>query len=87
MGDFDISSSTDEADPQDYKVSQIIAHPQYDEVQKYNDIALLRLDKDVEFNKFIRPACLHTKYELPKVNEAGEYIYFKLKNETIRTCI
>lgn len=35
-----------------------IRHPNYKIPSKYNDIALLKLSKEVQFNLFIRPACL-----------------------------
>lgn len=35
-----------------------IYHPYYSRADKYNDIGLLRLDRPVEFNPVVRPACL-----------------------------
>ncbi|WP_411026479.1 serine protease, partial [Salmonella sp. s54395] len=39
-------------------ISNVIVHPYYDRYSTINDIALLRLSGDVEFNDYIRPACL-----------------------------
>ncbi|XP_067426898.1 prostasin-like [Thunnus thynnus] len=39
-------------------VSQIINHPNYNNVTSDNDISLLRLSSTVTFNNFILPACL-----------------------------
>lgn len=41
-------------------IAEHIRHPQYDQLSKYNDIALLKLDKIVVFSANIRPACLCT---------------------------
>lgn len=40
------------------QVEQYIVHPRYRDDNKANDIALLRLDREVAFSPFIRPACL-----------------------------
>jgi hypothetical protein len=52
--------SNDGARPVNYLVVDIFRHPDYKPPAKYNDIALLKLDRRVEFNDFIRPACLYT---------------------------
>lgn len=40
-------------------VQTFTTHPDYKYLSKFNDIALIKLDQDVTFNDFIRPACLH----------------------------
>jgi hypothetical protein len=40
------------------EISEIIVHPDYKPPQKYNDLALLKLARDIRFNSKIRPACL-----------------------------
>lgn len=42
----------------DYGIEKTIIHPQYNPMSKQNDIALIRLSKDVKFTKFITPICL-----------------------------
>lgn len=51
----------------------IFRNPDYKPPAKYNDIALLKLDRRVEFNEFIRPACLYTSdtFQVPKVVATG----------------
>lgn len=45
---------------QDYEVEEIIVHPQYNMSvrNKVHDITLLKLAKDVEFDKYVKPICL-----------------------------
>lgn len=52
--------------PLDFKVVKISIHQRYDQNSKgqYNDIALLKLEKPVEFNEFIQPICLPIDEEL-----------------------
>lgn len=42
-------------------VAELTAHPNYKRPSKYNDIALIKLDKPVDFTPFVRPACLDTQ--------------------------
>jgi len=41
--------------PKTYDVSKLIVHPKYNSFTIKNDIALIRLTKDVEFNKMVNP--------------------------------
>ncbi|XP_046685830.1 serine protease snake-like isoform X2 [Homalodisca vitripennis] len=41
-----------------FKVSKSIPHPAYKSPNKWHDIALIRLNKKVDFTPFVRPACL-----------------------------
>ncbi|KDR24454.1 serine protease snake-like [Zootermopsis nevadensis] len=61
LGDLNLKLSNEGAKPVNYLVVNIIRHPDYKPPAKYNDIALLKLDRPVEFNEFIRPACLYTR--------------------------
>lgn len=54
--------------PEMYNVAESIRHPSYSSYSKYNDIGLLRLDRNVIFNAFIRPACLPDPYTIPTDN-------------------
>ncbi|CAG4956208.1 unnamed protein product [Colias eurytheme] len=51
----------------DVNVSNIIVHPQYGRKNKYNDIALLRLDRRVSLSSNLNPVCLYTQDDDPKV--------------------
>jgi len=43
-----------------YKVHKVIPHPEYDPLSRLNDLALLRVTSDIEFNSTseIKPICL-----------------------------
>jgi Trypsin len=58
LGDQNLLTTDDGAKPVEYKVKRFIKHENYDRHSKKNDIALIELEKDVTFGKFIRPACL-----------------------------
>ncbi|XP_045466027.1 clotting factor G beta subunit-like [Harmonia axyridis] len=44
---------------QDRRVIEIIKHPGYSPPSLYYDMGLLRLEKSVKFDIYVRPACLH----------------------------
>lgn len=47
-------------------VDEFLMHPAYKSVEKYNDIALVRLKSHINFNERIRPACLPTRNVHPR---------------------
>ncbi|XP_037947122.1 serine protease grass-like [Teleopsis dalmanni] len=42
----------------EYGVEKIISHPDYKRRTLVNDVAIIKLNRDVEFNKHIKPICL-----------------------------
>jgi len=58
LGELDLDSEVDDASPVDFNISERIQHPDYILPAKYNDIALIKLDRPATINQFIRPACL-----------------------------
>ncbi len=58
MGDHDLESTEDDATAENYKVLQIIRHEDYNRRSFENDIALLKLDRDVTYTAEIHPICL-----------------------------
>lgn len=58
MGDQNLKRTDDDNRAQDYRIVRVIRHPDYKASSKYNDIALLELDRDVSFSDYIKPACL-----------------------------
>ena len=51
---------------QKYHVKKWIQHPEYSSATVYHDIALIELDRTVEFSENIQPACLNTKSDIPE---------------------
>lgn len=47
LGDQNLVTDTDNADPQDFEIAKIIPHPDYVRQLNYNDIALLKLSRKV----------------------------------------
>ena len=65
VGEYNMSSNsrrTTRRKPQMVKVDQIIVHPNYSSTSSHgragNDIALIRLKGDIEWNDLVRPVCL-----------------------------
>lgn len=66
LGDLNLVSDADGADPKDFAIEELISHPKYSAKSKHNDIALVKLAGSVRFSTKIRPACL---YQSPEVNQ------------------
>lgn len=60
LGELELNSTTEDADPRDFTVQDIIVHPLYRIGSVYHDIALLRLNETITFGTYIRPICLTT---------------------------
>lgn len=54
LGDLDLNSTTDGADPIDISIENTIVHPQYNTTSFTNDIAIIRLAEDVPFSRKFR---------------------------------
>lgn len=65
LGDLNLYNNRDNAQPQNFTIAQIVRHPDYSFRFAYNDIALLKLDRPVEINLYVRPACLYENDSLP----------------------
>lgn len=68
VGEYDTRHTEDNenglAKSADYEIEEAFVHPQYVNTSVYYDIALYRLKQDVEFNSFVRPACLQTQHQI-----------------------
>jgi secreted trypsin-like serine protease len=75
VGEFDMSR-TDDQQHEDVGVEEIIKHPEYDIKSHQNDIALVRLNKDVTLvNNVVWPVCLPTdKYRTDDLNEFSLWV-------------
>ncbi|XP_037714431.1 venom protease [Drosophila subpulchrella] len=62
LGELDYKSSSDDAQPQDFRVVNYVVHPAYgeddDSGSRKNDIALVELEREATFNEYVAPACL-----------------------------
>lgn len=50
---------------QERYITERIQHPDYKPWVKYHDIALLKLDRPLELNPRVRPACLEVNSQIP----------------------
>uniref|UniRef100_A0A1B6KJR2 Peptidase S1 domain-containing protein n=1 Tax=Graphocephala atropunctata TaxID=36148 RepID=A0A1B6KJR2_9HEMI len=57
LGVINLMTETSEHS-QVFKVNKSIPHPRYTSPSKWHDIALIKLDMQVKFTPFVRPACL-----------------------------
>lgn len=62
LGEYDRSTQSDNTPVVDIDVAQAIPHPSYIKTEKYNDIGLIQMIRSVQFNQWIRPACLPETY-------------------------
>lgn len=67
LGEHDLLND-DRDRPLQVDIAAIIIHPRYNRAQKYNDIALIRLNIRVTFNQYMRPACLPETYNTHKAH-------------------
>ncbi|XP_016971832.2 venom protease [Drosophila rhopaloa] len=62
LGELDYESSSDDAQPQDFRVVNYVVHPAYgeddDTGSRRNDIALVELDRESSLTEYVAPACL-----------------------------
>ncbi|XP_063917039.1 serine protease persephone-like [Zophobas morio] len=66
LGVINVPGMVEKPDPKiDYNVIDVKIHKQYNGRKRFNDIALVKLEKAVTFTDTIRPACLYTKNDNP----------------------
>ena len=53
-----VTNLKDRTTVQDRKIDKIERYPTYIRNKNYDDIALLKLDRPVQINGYVRPACL-----------------------------
>lgn len=84
LGELVLNSTDDDALPTQYTVVERIVHDGYRRRSKYHNIALLRLDRRVEFNRYIRPACLATAVTDDKLAIATDYGRYDIQGTTVQ---
>ncbi|CAD1478693.1 unnamed protein product, partial [Heterotrigona itama] len=58
LGDLNLEKMEDDAGAINVRVIERIRHPLYKLSSRYHDIALLKLEREITFTRFIRPCCL-----------------------------
>lgn len=58
VGDYDLSSDDDGRVVQEFDVEEIIVHEDYVQGLYYNDIAVMKLSRNISFRNHISPVCL-----------------------------
>lgn len=58
LGDLNLKVKENDLPEVDIPIEAFIAHEAYDRETQQNDIAVIRMEQAVIFNKFLRPACL-----------------------------
>ncbi|XP_065089948.1 CLIP domain-containing serine protease B4-like isoform X2 [Ochlerotatus camptorhynchus] len=77
LGEWDIASENDCVDghcsdkPIDYDVDTFLQHEDYTSNPTHNDIALVKLARQVKFTEFVSPVCLPVTEVLKSKSEAG----------------
>lgn len=49
LGDQNLIRTDDKAEPQDFHIADVIVHPDYKHSSHYNDIALIKLDRQIRY--------------------------------------
>ncbi|XP_036343140.1 serine protease snake-like [Rhagoletis pomonella] len=60
LGELEFEKESDDAQPEDIRVRRYVEHKNYESGTIYNDIALIELDRAVNFDAYKHPACLPT---------------------------
>ncbi|XP_018357262.1 PREDICTED: venom protease [Trachymyrmex septentrionalis] len=58
IADLDFESSNDGAHPVEVLIKEIMLHAEYDDISHENDVAVLKIDREVQFTSTLLPACL-----------------------------
>ncbi|XP_068085906.1 serine protease snake [Anabrus simplex] len=64
LGDVNLSNKNEDANPQVLNVQERISHPDYKPPSRYNDIAIIKMDKPAKMDAYTRPACLNTRPDI-----------------------
>ena len=58
LGEHNIKQDNDMASPESVTISKVTTHEEYNRKSQDNDIAVIRLARDLTFSRAIRPVCL-----------------------------
>lgn len=62
---------------QDFRVKEVIRHMAYSTMNYNNDIALIKIDGEINFDDRMRPVCLAERGDIYN-------LYFKIKNDNFK---
>lgn len=68
LGDWDLSSEVELYEHQSFQIADIIIHEEFRNDTLYNDLAILKLEYSVNFDRHVAPVCLPKPEELFKSN-------------------
>ncbi|XP_022235488.1 proclotting enzyme-like [Limulus polyphemus] len=72
LGEHHLYSDQDFAAPRDYEVRSSVQHPQFLRNGFYNDIGLIKLEEQVQYDTFVDPVCLPDSEEFRPVALIGQ---------------
>ncbi|XP_043272611.1 venom protease-like [Venturia canescens] len=75
VGELDLDDDYDGAAPVDLFIEKTTIHPDYDEKTFFSDIAVIKLERDVEFTDLIRPICLPVSESIQRAPKVGQRPY------------
>lgn len=83
LGDQNLKSQADGLTEVDIQIEKFIKHENYRRSSHYDDIAVIKMARDVEFTKYIRPACLWQAQDIPSASTvATGWGYTQMSGQT-----
>ncbi|KAK2586432.1 hypothetical protein KPH14_010712 [Odynerus spinipes] len=73
VGDLDLNSTGDGAEPIDILIEKKILHPEYNPTTYTNDIGIIRLAEDVSFSRNLHPICLPVSQSIHDLDLDGTF--------------
>ncbi|XP_058804307.1 venom protease-like [Phymastichus coffea] len=73
LGEHNYENKLDGVKSIEVSVKTAVPHPKYNDISKQNDIAVLTLEKDVEFTDSIHPICLPLADDIKNRNFTGTH--------------
>lgn len=71
VGDHNVNSGTDTASAALYVLEKIEAHPDYSSTTEENDIALIKTQRNIDFNSDVGPICLPFRYSTASFTDSS----------------
>lgn len=65
LGKVDLEGDEDQVLAQEIPVSKVEVHPNFNYINRQNDLALLELSWPANFTDYVKPVCLSTEDNIP----------------------